>query len=413
MATRNSNGDGSLYQRTNGTWIYQISTTDETGKPFRKTFTGKTKKSAKDKCKAYLEEMDIRRKKAEAGLSIRTEDLSQQYVSLSQWVFNWIQIYKKDSIKMSTYASYMQIWEKQISPFFGSTPLAAISREDIQMFYNYLTTKGRVDGKPGGLSPKSVRNVHVMLKSALQTAVGTIILKNPVEDTSRPPVLEKDMRVLTPEEMEIFIKEVHAERLSTALFLSLFTGVRMGELLALTWEDVDEKKMTIQINHNLVRVTIYDEAGKKDGTKLIVQTPKTQKSHRVIPVQEDIFRLLVQEKKKQEIAEKGSPPILNPLKLVFPSTVGTYTDPRTYQKCVEKISKRCEIQHVNVHALRHTFATRLVEQKVPLRIIQELLGHSAVTTTMRYTHALETEKEKAVDSMGIWLSKSKISASLA
>lgn len=400
MASRKSNGEGTLYQREDEVWVLQISTIDERGNAFRKSFTGKTKKIVKDKYKLFKEEQELLRKKAAMGLSIVADDITKQNISLSQWVFDWIQVYKKPPVvKETTYASYMQIWEKQIHPFFGKTPLAAVTNKEVQLFYNYLLTNGRSDGKEGGMSPKSVRNVHTMLRSALQMAVGKIILKNPTEETTRPPVPQKDMRVLTVEEMEIFIKEIYAERLRAAIFISLFTGVRMGELLALTWEDVNFKKKSIRINKDYVRVTAFNELGEKDGTKLIVQdTPKSQKSNRIIPLQEDVFTMLVNHYKAQQSSKYP-----NPLHLIFPSKVGTHTDPRTYQKRMDAISTRCEIQHVNVHALRHTFATRLVEQQVPLRIIQELLGHSSVTTTMRYAHALEEEKEKAINSMDAFL----------
>ena len=400
MASRKSNGEGTLYQREDGTWVYQVSVTNERGEPIRKSFTGKTKKVVKDKYKLFKEEQEQLKKKIALGLSIVADDVAKQNISLSQWVFDWVQVYKKPPVvKETTYASYMQIWEKYVHPFFGKHPLASITNQEIQLFYNHLLTNGRNDGKEGGLSPKTVRNIHTMLKSALQMAVGKIILKNPTEDTSRPSVHEKDMRVLTLEEMEIFIKEVYAERLRAAIFISLFTGIRMGELLALTWDDVDFKKRTIRINKDYVRVTVYDEQGNKNGTKLIVQeTPKSKKSNRIMPLQEDLFQLLVLHLQVQQSSRRP-----NPLNLVFPSKVGTHTDPRTYQKRMAAISKRCEIQHVNVHALRHTFATRLVEQQVPLRIIQELLGHSSITTTMRYTHALQEEKEKAVSSMSVFL----------
>ena len=86
----------------------------------------------------------------------------------------------------------------------------------------------------------------------------------------------------------------------------------------------------------------------------------------------------------------------NPDRLLFPSTKGTIIDPRSFQKRVAEVSKRCEIQHVNVHALRHTFATRLVEQDVPLRIVQELLGHASITTTQRYAHVFSEERKNAI-----------------
>jgi site-specific recombinase XerD len=93
----------------------------------------------------------------------------------------------------------------------------------------------------------------------------------------------------------------------------------------------------------------------------------------------------------------------NPQNLIFPSKRGTYTDPRTYQKRVQAVCKRCELQGVNVHALRHTFATRLMEQNVPIRTIQNLLGHSSIATTERYFHVLDDEKRKAIHRMSDFL----------
>lgn len=169
----------------------------------------------------------------------------------------------------------------------------------------------------------------------------------------------------------------------------------MGELLALTWDDVDFKKQSICISKNLERVQTYHEDGTHDRTKLIVQdSAKSKKGIRTIPLQEDVFKMLVIHQQHQ--LDENLP---NPLGLVFPSKVGTYTDPRTYQKRIAAVSKRCEILHVNVHALRHTFATRLVERRVSLKIIQNLLGHASIATAVRYTHALEDEKEKAVNRM--------------
>lgn len=133
MASRKSNGEGTLYQREDKTWVLQISTTDERGSSLRKSFTGKTKKIVKDKHKQFVEEQEQLKRKAALGLSIVADDISKQNISLVQWVFDWIQVYKKPPVvKATTYASYMQIWEKQVSPFFGKTPLAAVTNKEIQ-----------------------------------------------------------------------------------------------------------------------------------------------------------------------------------------------------------------------------------------------------------------------------------------
>lgn len=202
------------------------------------------------------------------------------------------------------------------------------------------------------------------------------------------------MRVLTKEEMELFVKEIFVERLRCAMMISLFAGIRMGELLALTWDDVDFETQSIHIHEDIIRVELFDDpSGKK--TKLIKQdTPKSKKSNRIVPIQEDNFKMMKVHKQLQVL--ECYP---NPLNLVFPSKKGTYTDPRTYQKRIEAVMKRCAILGVNVHSLRHTFATRLVEQNIPLVIIKELLGHASIETTMRYTHALQSEKRKVVDAL--------------
>ena len=95
----------------------------------------------------------------------------------------------------------------------------------------------------------------------------------------------------------------------------------------------------------------------------------------------------------------------NPDRLLFPSTKGTIIDPRSFQQRVAAVSQRCEIQHVNVHALRHTFATRLVEQEVPLRIVQDLLGHASITTTQRYAHVFSEERKNAIDRLDEFLTE--------
>ena len=133
----------------------------------------------------------------------------------------------------------------------------------------------------------------------------------------------------------------------------------------------------------------------QEGTELAV---KTLRKMQETPVYENIWRLLMFHRQVQ--LHEGHP---NPQNLIFPSKRGTYTDPRTYQKRVQAVCKRCELQGVNVHALRHTFATRLMEQNVPIRIIQNLMGHASIVTTERYSHVLDDEKRKAIDRMSGFL----------
>lgn len=135
---------------------------------------------------------------------------------------------------------------------------------------------------------------------------------------------------------------------------------------------------------------VLDAALEKARGKIII--------NREVPFYEYVFGPLMAYKQVQ--AGSGQP---NPQNLLFPTRKGTYTDPRTYPKRVQAVCKRCELQGVNVHALRHTFATRLMEQNVPIRIIQNLMGHASIVTTEKYSHVLDDEKRKAIDRMSGFL----------
>ena len=221
----------------------------------------------------------------------------------------------------------------------------------MQTYLNFLQTNGRLDRK-GGLSPKSIYNIFVVLDAALEKARGKIIIENPAADLRLPEVQPTERRVLTVEEMEIFIKEIFSERLQVAMLLSLFTGARMGEILPLEWGDLNEKKRTIRICKNLERVQLFDDPSGKKAELILQETPKSKTSNRETPVYENIWRLLMFH--RQVRLHEGHP---NPQNLIFPSKRGIYTDPRTYQKRGQAVCKRCELQGVSVHALRHTFAT--------------------------------------------------------
>lgn len=401
MAPRKANGEGSIYQRkSDNRFVYQFTTPEG-----RKSVTGKTRKEVIEKKKLFDEQQRGQELfKARMGL----DNPAAASISLTQWVADWIELYKKPPmVKVTTYSTYLFLLDAHIKPFFGNTPLVSISNADIQAFYNYKATQGRIDGIKGSLSPKSIRNLHTMLRSALQKAVGKVIDHNPADDTNRPSVPQPKIRVLTSDEMSIFLSAALHEQYRCPIIIALLTGMRMGEFLALTWDDIDFSNKQIQINKDIIRTRNFEE-GAATKTHLIVQpTPKTKSSNRTIPMTDEVCQLLFLERERQKqmqrmerescAREKRDCRNLNPDNLVFPSRVGTHIDPRSFEKRIAKIAERCGLPHISVHGLRHTFATRLDEQHVPIKVIQNLLGHADLSTTMRYIHALDNEKRKAVD----------------
>ena len=233
---------------------------------------------------------------------------------------------------------------------------------------------------------------------------------NPTLSTTRPEVVHREMRVLSPDEMQIFIEEVMKETQRIAILTDLFVGYRIGELLALEISDFNPRRQTLTVNKNLLRVSTnalsldnpnvkilnYNPAKK---THLIIQsTPKTKSSNRETAISDGLCELLI-----RHIFTMAHSDWPNPNNLLFPSTKGTYLDPKSFEIRLKAVSKRCEIKKVNPHALRHTLATRLVEGNVPLNIVQGILGHASIETTRKYLHGNEEIEREAIGTMTDYL----------
>lgn len=395
---KRANGEGTLYQKADKTWVLQICDGKKPdGSPDRKAFTGKTQAEVFKKRDSYREAK--RKEQAEAAAYQAKCPNAEKDLTFVGWIERFLITYKAPPLtKETTYASYLYNLEKHIRPYFKDMLLVDIDEEVMQGFYTFKSTGGRADGKPGGMSPKSIYNLHIILHAALSKAVRLgKIPSDPSVDTKRPKVVIPEVRVLTEEEMGIFMGEVVKETQRTAILLDLFSGLRLGELLALEIADVDFVKKGLHVRRNLVRFKTYQDEGPK--TKLIVQdTLKSGKPHLFVPLMDDLFNIVVRHIFKLQNSDWP-----NPNGLLFPSKKGTYIEPRSLEIRLAAVSKRCELKNVNPHALRHTFATRLVEQKVPLNIVQELLGHASIQTTRRYAHVFEDAKATAVNSLAAFL----------
>ena len=416
---KRSNGEGSFYQLKDRTWVHQITLgRKDDGTLERKSFKGKTKQQCIERKEAWLEERKAQENQKQEELSeeayrehqrIKLGHSLESETLFSEAFLDWLRLYKSPPArKPSTYASYIDMYNLHFAPEFGAMQLHTIKQDVIQDYYQRKQMNGaRGDGKQGGLSAKTIRNHHMVLKDFFSYAEKKYKLDyNPTLETTRPEVVTPEMRVLTPDEMEIFIREVMKETQRVAILTCLFLGLRVGELLSLKISDLDLKKQALSVNKNLIRVKTealsqenpnililnYDP---KKKTHLIVQnTPKTKTSNRTIAISDGLCELLV---RHLFTLRNSSWP--NPDNLLFPSSSGTYIDPKSYEIRLKAVSKRCEIKKVNPHALRHTLATRLVEDKVPLNIVQGILGHSSIETTRKYLHKNEEIEREAINTM--------------
>lgn len=428
MAKRRSNGEGSFWQLPDRTWVYQITIgRKEDGTLQRKSFKGRTKAICKERKEEWQAQQEAAQKQAEEAqettanreaLEARLGHTLESEVLFEDTFLEWLKLYKSPPTrKPSTYASYLATYNIHFGPAFGQMPLYAVTQDVIQDYYQTKQLNGgRLDGKQGGLSPKTIRNHHMILKDFFTYATGKYKLYgNPTLSTARPEVVQKEMRVLAPDEMQIFIEEVMKETQRIAILTDLFVGYRVGELLALEISDFNLERQTLTVNKNLIRVPTdalsldnpnikilnYDPNKK---THLIVQsTPKTRSSNRETFISDDLCELLVRH--IFTLAHSSWP---NPDSLLFPSTKGTYIDPKSFEIRLKAVSKRCGIRKVNPHALRHTLATRLVEGKVPLNIVQGILGHSSIETTRKYLHKNEDIEREAIGTMTGYLDTAKL-----
>ncbi len=303
--------------------------------------------------------------------------------TLAQWLHTWLYTYKKNSIKPKTFDQYECIIRSKLSEEFGEVKLVDLKGTQLQKYYNWLFGEG--------LSARTIHIINTVLHAALKKAIKCGLVKNNICDTVElPREAQKERRVLSPQEQEELIAQLKKNPSDYIYIFALFTGMRRGEVLALTWDDVDLEQAVIKVNKTLVRVNNYDN--KKEKTHLEVGEPKTAAGRRVVPIVDTVIDVLTEQIKyiKKNIT-------VNKQNLVFPSENGTYIDPGNYNRRFYKIIKKLGLPKTNPHALRHSFATRALEAGVDLKTTQELLGHSSIDITANlYTHALMEHKKEEI-----------------
>ena len=300
------------------------------------------------------------------------------------WLLDWLENYVKPSTKMRTYERYYGICALHIIPSLGNYKLAEISVIDLQKFITALLTNG--NHKTGkGLSANFVNTVISVLQNSLKTAhlIG-LTPEYVANKIKRPKTVEKQVDCFTVSEqkkIEQYVLHSPKDKLF-GVVLCLYTGLRIGELLALTWKDIDFGKGLL-----FVSKTCHDG---NDGCNhiRIIDSPKTVHSRRVIPLPKQILPLLKNLKKRSNcdyIIADGDKPVFM----------------RSYQRTFELLLKKLGIAHKGFHSLRHTFATRALECGIDVKTLSELLGHKNATITLnRYVHSLLEHKTDMMNRLG-------------
>lgn len=346
-----------IFKRKDGRWEARYIKGYELSGKIKYGFCyGKTYKEAKEKvtrCKAALV----------TGQQIPKSSSKHRF---SYYCDEWFQS-AKGNLKESTAVKYVSILEKHIKPKLGGCFPLGMTTGLIERFRDELLF---VDE----LSPKTVKDILVLLKSILNYTAKDFPNTFPQIDITYPRDAKKEMRVLSRDEQQRLIEYllIGMDECKFGILLSLFSGIRIGELCALRWENVSLKDNTIRIASTMQRLQDPDGDSK---TKIIIGSPKSETSQRTIPLTEQAAVLCDRMKSQSKSA------------YILTGT-DKYMEPRTLQYRLERYTRECGLEGVHFHTLRHTFATRCVEVGFEIKSLSEILGHASTSITLdRYVHS--------------------------
>lgn len=389
---KRGNGEGCIYQKKDGSWEARIMIgRNEKGKAKYKTFSGKQRADVQRKLYNYI----ANRKAEEPKNAVKQ--------TVGQWLIRWYNEYVIPSVKTSTRVSYESAMNRHLIPRLGHIALGDLKKTDIETMYNNLLENGRVDGK-GGLSVKSVKCIKIALHAALEEALRReYIVKNPASIAKVPTLrstgsVKKEIEILSKEEQKRLMLACGNDVYGVAVYMALHTGVRIGELLGIQWDDIDFDKRTIEINKQVNRMKDYNDNAKAKTRLGIQYSTKTDSSCRIISMSEPLAEKLTQYKEIQKAERQLLDSKYNNLNMVFARWDGNYMDPATFRDKYRDILKMAGLKRFTVHALRHTFATRALEADIPIKVVSKLLGHTSIEITMdTYSHVLPELQSEAVN----------------
>lgn len=339
--------------------------------------------------------------------------IKPHYLSVGEWLKTWLLKYAKIAIKQSTYISYDGYIRNHCVPLLGEIKLLSLTNGDLQHLFTEKSKK---------LAPKTLRNIYNMLHAALEQAlVSRLIPFNPVLGVRLPKAEKQEMRVFSMDEQTALEKElVKSQTLSDfGITFALHTGVRLGELLAVQWGDLNHDKKTVTIRRSLARLNKVDENGNvlmnQDGvktTEIVIQTPKTTNSIREIPLYAELWDALMEYKKKQQALQSKMAAIsIGGWKdgFIFSQPSGKHHDPKAYVDHYKRLLRWAGVEEAKFHTLRHTFATRALEANMDIKVLSSLLGHADASTTLnKYGHALPDHKRASMEKMRQYLNSQSL-----
>ena len=363
---RRKHDEGSIFQRKDGRYVAQVRL--ENGKKKQRYF--QTEREANQALRKMLHEK-------ERG-TLPTGPNQMLKVYLEQWLE---QVFKLSVIRTGTYYTYRAIINKHIVPSLGHVSLQKLTPQQIQAFYTKKLDEG--------LSAKTVSHFHTVLHKALEQAVKWNLMVRNVCDLVTPPTSKShEMKPLTPEQAQRLLEVAGKHKLEALLTLAITTGMRRGELLALHWQDIDFSEGCLYVRRTISRIGKFG---------LVVSEPKTEKSKRKIALPLIVLVVLKQQQENRLALREKAGVEWKENDIVFCNRYGGYIEPANLFTDFKRLLRLAELPNIRFHDLRHSAASFLAKLNVHPKIVQELLGHSNISTTLDiYSHMFPSTHQEAM-----------------
>ena len=382
MGRKRKNGDGTVRLRKDGRWEGRVVIGyDEKGLPKTKNVLAKTKGECIEKLKAL-----------KSTITPDTPVKLKADMPFGEWLDYWYKTYFKPNARPATQRTYEGYIRLYLQPRLGSISLNKVTINDVQQMCTWMMTEARVDQKngDGGLSNSQVRNCYSLCDRVLEKAVAEkLIARNPAKGCKLPPDRSKEMKVLSREDMQKVLIQAKEENYYELFLLEFATGLRLGELMALQWDDVNLTTGELRINKQVNLV----------GSKLVISEPKTKAAVRTLILPPSVRKVLAEYKTRVNSRWLFPSPKKDDLPII----------PSAVRRRLHTLLEHAGCEQVRFHDLRHTFATNALAHGMDIKTLSTILGHvSSATTLNTYSHVTDEMRQRAAVKIDQGIAKAEV-----
>ena len=382
MGRKRKNGEGTVRLRKDGRWEGRIVIGyDENGLPKTKNVLAKTKGECIEKLKAL-----------KSTITPDTPVKLKADMPFGEWLDHWYETYCKPNARPATQRTYEGYIRLYLHPRLGSIPLNKVTTSDIQQMCTWMMTEARLDQKNGdsGLSDSQVINCYSLCDRVLEKAMAEkLIVHNPAKGCKLPPSRPKEMKVLSREDMQKVLIQAKEENYYELFLLEFATGLRLGELMALQWDDVDLVTGELRINKQVNLV----------GSKLVISEPKTKAAVRTLILPPSVRKVLAEYKTRVNSRWLFPSPKKDDLPII----------PSAVSRRLHTLLEHAGCEQVRFHDLRHTFATNALAHGMDIKTLSTILGHvSSATTLNTYSHVTDEMRQRAAVKIDQGIAKAEV-----